>query len=172
MTADGGLIVQPVSAAACMENDDAGTNADSCPYGDTLFGQSGVDDDCKYAVSWTSTAVCEGGPGVQFTLVATYNGTSAPATGAGTRIEYYVPETASDGGFPACDSTTTHLGPTLSNDGFYEMAEIMPGTYQGTIVFDRPGPWTVRFHFNENCYDLSGESPHGHIAFHMEVSPM
>ncbi len=162
--------MQPVSPAACMENDDAGTSDDQCAYGDTLFGQSGFDDDCKYTVSWTSTAICEGGPGVQFTVVAKYNGTTEPVTGAGTRIEYYITKPSSDGGAPACDSTTDHLGPTLGSDGYYQMNETTPGTYQGQIVFDQAGAWTVRFHFNENCFDESEESPHGHIAFHVDVN--
>lgn len=167
---DGGLIMQPVSASACMANDDAGANADECAYGDTLFNQAGPDDDCKYFASWTSSPICEGGPGVQFTVVVKYNGTSDPVTGAGTRIEYYVTKPGSDGGAPACDSTTDHLGPTLGTDGYYQMTEIMPGTYQGKIVFDQAGAWTVRFHFNENCFDESQESPHGHIAFHVDVN--
>ena len=170
---DGGLIVQAVSAAACTETGDAGTDEDSCAYGDTLFGQSGVDDDCKYTLSWTSTPICEGGPGVQFTAVAQYNGTSEPLTGAGTRIEYYIPLPASDGGPPACDSLSSHLGPTQDpGGGFYQMTEISPGTYQGQIVFDQAGTWTMRFHFNENCFDEVEASPHGHIAFHIDVNAM
>jgi hypothetical protein len=38
----------------------------------------------------------------------------------------------------------------------------------GPLRFDRSGRWVVRFHFYEDCND--GESsPHGHIAFFVDV---
>jgi hypothetical protein len=167
---DGGLTVQSVSAAACTSAGDAGTEEDTCAYGATLDGQSGEDDDCKYSVSWTSSPVCEGGNGVIFNVSAFLLGTTTPLTGAHTRIEYYVPSAGPDGAPRACDDSTTELGPTVApSGGFYEMSEPSPGTYQGQIVFDRSAEWTVRFHFNEDCLDLSPASPHGHIAFHLNV---
>jgi hypothetical protein len=173
--ADGGLLIQPVSAASCMAGGDAGDD-ETCPWGDTLFGQEGPDDDCKYHVAWTSTPLCESppladggfGPGVVITVVATYLGTTTPLTGAHTHIEYYIPETQEagpDGG--VCDSVTVHPGPSIVQSGLYEMTETTPGTYVGQIVFDAPGPWTLRFHFNEDCFDILPDSPHGHAAFHL-----
>ncbi len=44
------------------------------------------------------------------------------------------------------------------------------GTYQiGPVRFDKPGKWTVRFHFNEQCEDTEADSPHGHAAFYVDV---
>ena len=43
------------------------------------------------------------------------------------------------------------------------------GIYQGTVVFNGPGEWTVRFHIHEECADLLPDSPHGHAAFHIDV---
>jgi hypothetical protein len=163
---DGGLIVQPVDPASCMARGDGGS-APACAYGDTLFGQDGPDDDCKYHVAWTSTPICQGSPGVVITLVATFLGTNAPVTGAQVNIEYYVPEQPDAGG---CHDTTMHLGPTLGSAGLYQMMETTtPGTYVGQIVFDQTGEWTMRFHFDENCLDLLDDSPHGHVAFHLSV---
>jgi hypothetical protein len=165
---DGGLTIQPVSQAGCTVGGDAGSG---CAYAATMYGQDGDDDDCKYHVEWISTPICEGAPGVVFTVVATYLGTSNPLTGANTHIEYYVSE-ASAGGDAAgyCDDVTTHPGPTNApGGGLYEMTETTPGTYVGRIEFDAPGPWTIRFHFNEECLDVADDSPHGHAAFHLTV---
>jgi hypothetical protein len=173
--ADGGLLVQPVSAASCMVGGDAGDDG-TCSYGDTLFGHEGPDDDCKYQVSWTSTPLCESmplgngnfGPGVVFTVVATYLGTTMPLTGAQTHIEYYLTEpdeAGADASF--CDDITVHPGPSSIATGLYEMTETTPGTYVGEIAFDAPGAWTLRFHFNEDCLDILPDSPHGHAAFHL-----
>jgi hypothetical protein len=160
---DGGLMIQSVSPAGCTETGDAGGG---CAYAATMYGQDGDDDDCKYHVEWISTPLCEGDPGVVFTVVATYLGTSTPLTGAHTHIEYYT-SAPGDGGGGYCDDMTTHPGPT--GGGLYEMTETTPGTYVGRIEFDASGSWTIRFHFNENCMDIVADSPHGHAAFHVTV---
>ncbi|MCL2449904.1 MAG: hypothetical protein FWD17_13240 [Polyangiaceae bacterium] len=162
---DGGLQVQSVDPASCSATGDGGSSDTACVYGDTLFGQQGPDDDCKYEVSWTSTSLCEGAPGVVFTLQATYLDTTMPVTGAHTRIEYFV-EAPDDGG--SCGGVAAHIGPTFDpSGGFYEMSETTPGTYVGQIRFDASGPWTIRFHFDEDCSDTVDDSPHGHAAFHL-----
>jgi hypothetical protein len=47
---------------------------------------------------------------------------------------------------------------------------VAPGTYVvGPVVFDQPGDWVFRFHFNEECLDIAPDSPHGHSAFHIQV---
>jgi hypothetical protein len=47
---------------------------------------------------------------------------------------------------------------------------VAPGVYVvGPVVFDKSGDWVFRFHFNEECLDVSPESPHGHAAFHITV---
>ena len=38
----------------------------------------------------------------------------------------------------------------------------------GPVRFDMAGNWTVRFHLFEDCHDTD-DSPHGHIAFFVEV---
>ncbi len=161
--ADGGLTVQPTSAAACcaVATTDAGTDPNACPYGDTMYGQSAGDDDCKYAVTWTSTPLCEGAGGVEFTVVAVHGGTTTPVVGAHIEPEAFL-TSPGDGG---CDDMSTHLSPST----FGEFAEGPPGTYKGRVVFDTPGAWTIRFHLNENCHDVLPTSPHGHAAFHLTV---
>jgi hypothetical protein len=46
----------------------------------------------------------------------------------------------------------------------------MPGVYVvGPIVFDVAGRWVFRFHFHQECLDISPESQHGHAAFYIDV---
>lgn len=132
-------------------------------YGDTLYNSSGDDDDCKYHVSWTSSAVRKG-QSVTFTVTATSKATGAPlealaseAPGATalSRIELYVP----------CQPT--HVPPT--SDFHPTIEETAPGVYSaGPFVFDVSGRWVVRFHFFEECIDQDN-SPHGHVAFFVDV---
>ena len=37
------------------------------------------------------------------------------------------------------------------------------------VRFDAKGRWTVRFHLHEECADEAPDSPHGHIAFFIDV---
>jgi hypothetical protein len=132
-------------------------------YGDTLYNSSGDDDDCKYQVSWTSTAVRKG-ESVTFTVTATSIATGAPlealasqppGSNALSRLELYIP----------CQPT--HVPP--AGDFQPTIKEIAPGVYTaGPIVFDESGRWVVRFHFYEECLDQDN-SPHGHAAFFVEV---
>ena len=145
---DGGTIVQPTSMSSCNVASDGGAG----DYGDTLYNASADDDDCKYHVSWTSTSVCEGTGGVQFTVVATNKTDGSPLTGAAMEAEVFL--------------NTTHPSPTP----FVTSTEGPPGTYVTKgAVFDAPGQWTVRFHFFENCLDGLDDSPHGHAAFYVNV---
>ena len=172
-----GQPVQPTNQADCQPDsgppaDDGGSDAgttDTCAYGDTMFGQSGDDDDCKYHVSWTSTPICEGSQGVTFTVTATYLTNNQPVTGipspypGGILVEPFIP-TVLDA---ACDDKSTHPSPT----SFTPLVETPPGSgiYVGPVVFDAPGDWTLRFHLFENCQDTFADSPHGHAAFHITV---
>jgi hypothetical protein len=36
-------------------------------------------------------------------------------------------------------------------------------------VFDQSGRWVVRFHYFETCSDVPEDSPHGHVAFYIDV---
>jgi len=167
-----GQPVQSTSEASCHPDagaddaggDDGGTD-DSCDFGDTMFGHEGDDDDCKYHVSWTSTPICEGNPGVTFTVTATNLGDNSPVANipGGIIIEPFIP-TVQDA---ACDDQTTHPGP---NTGAYLVeTPAGSGVYVGPVIFDAPGDWTLRFHLHEECSDLLDDSPHGHAAFHITV---
>ncbi len=162
---------QPVSPASCTPDagaDDAGTSADggapdTCAYGDTMFGNAGDDDDCKYHVTWTSDPICEGS--VQFTVKVTSLVDGTPVTGipGGVLVEQFIP-TAADA---ACDDKTTHPGPNIGS--YLVETPAGSGTYVGPVAFDAPGDWTLRFHIHEECQDLLDDSPHGHAAFHITV---
>jgi len=164
--ADGG------ATAAAGEGPTASAGASGTPdchlahdadYGDTLFNASGVDDDCKYDVSWTSTPIRKG-ENVTFTVTAKSKSSGAPlekiaAQPAGavalSRVEPYIP----------CD--LMHVPPIA--DLHATIKETAPGVFSvGPIVFDKSERWVVRFHFYEECVD-SETSPHGHAAFFVDV---
>ena len=129
-------------------------------YGATLPNSEGDDDDCKYHASWTSTPIRLN---EDVTVTVT---TSNLLTGDGlealsdsklplTRVEVYQP----------CDPN--RFGPIQNSKATFE--EVSPGVYTGgPLRFDQPGRWVVRFHFYEQCLDGEG-SPHGHIAFFVDV---
>ena len=146
---DGGSRSQPVSQASCSLP--PGADAGTTDYGDTMFNSEADDDDCKYHVKWTATAIRENS-NVTFTTVATNKSTGAPATGANVDLEIFL--------------GTTHPAPNTS----VKTTEGPPGTYQtGPVQFDAKGQWTVRFHLFETCADVAPDSPHGHAAFFVDV---
>jgi hypothetical protein len=130
-------------------------------YGVTMYGTEGDDDDCKYHVTWTSSAISENS-NVTFTVVATNKTDGTPLTGPG-------PTTGVMAGanvFAEVYLDDTHPAPNSPQAS----DETSPGTYAvGPILFDAPGKWTVRFHFYENCSDIADDSPHGHAAFYVDV---
>jgi len=173
-----GQPVQTTSMLDCMPDagaDDAGTDdagaddggtTSTCDFGDTMFGQEGDDDDCKYHVSWTSTPICEGSQGVTFTVTAKNLADNSPVANiplGGMKFESFIPSVAD----ASCDDQTTHPGPNT----FSNMIETPAGSgiYVGTVQFNAPGVWTLRFHFHEECDDTFDDSPHGHAAFHITV---
>jgi len=156
----GGTMLQSTSQSACCVLGDAG-GPNVCAYNATMYGHEGDDDDCKYHVKWSSTPICEGSAGVEFTVVATVLGTSTPVTGAHVHPEVFT----TTPGDASCDDMSSHESPST----FEILGEAPPGTYTGRIIFDKPGQWTVRFHLFENCADVVPNSPHGHAAFHLTV---
>ena len=160
-SADGGTAgidaAAPDLDAGAPMNTQCGANGTD--YGDTMFGGEGDDDDCKYHVTWSVAPICEN-DGTYFTVTASYltmNG--APLTSA-----YPFAELCLDNHHPAppVDSPAPQ--------GKQTVVEGPPGTYRvGPVQFDAPGQWTVRFHFNELCYDVLHTSPHGHAAFFVNV---
>jgi hypothetical protein len=145
---DGGVKVQHISASSCLpEPGDGGTVG----YGPTLYNAEADDDDCKYHVRFTNTAVRRNS-NVNFTVTAAVKETGAPATGAKISAEVYLNE--------------THPAPNTGQ----RTTEQSGGTYVvGPIQFDQPGQWTVRFHLHEDCSDEPEDSPHGHVAFFISV---
>jgi hypothetical protein len=119
-----------------------------------LTGREADDDDCKYHVRFENTCVARDEP-VTFTLSLTRKFDGMP--GAGTMPAY--PEV-----FLADDPSII----SLSND--ITAREGPPGTYEiGPIVFHQSGRWVIRFHYFETCSDLPEDSPHGHVAFYIDV---
>ena len=53
-----------------------------------MFGNESDDDDCKYHLKWSATPICEGSPGVIFTVFTTHKidsvdgSAGSPLTGA------------------------------------------------------------------------------------------
>ena len=140
-------------AANCDQTHDA-------EYGDTLSNSEGDDDDCKYHAAWTSTPI-RLNENVTFTLSATNKETSAPLEPLAdgvlplTRLDVYEP----------CDPN--RRGPAQNFSP--KIATTAPGVFTvGPIKFDQPGRWVVRFHLYEQCVD-GDTSPHGHIAFFVDV---
>ncbi len=153
----GGPRVQPTSSSSCHPTlDMAGGQADmgassGSEYGETLYNDEGNDDDCKYRVKFTTTPVRKGSA-VTFTATLTSLATNQPVTGAMTAPEVFLSD--------------THPAP---NSGA-STTESPPGTYViGPVMFDAAGKWTMRFHFFEDCTDAVEDSPHGHVAFYVNV---
>lgn len=150
-----GMALTTVDPTQCMAPlPDLGTvdgGDEGSVYGATMYGTMGMDDDCKYIVSYSVMPICEN-EGVTFTVKATYAIGGAPVTGAMTRAEVFDDATL----LPAPNSNVM----TTENSA---------GTYQiGPVVFNASGQWTVRFHFFEGCNDTP-TSPHGHAAFYLNV---
>jgi hypothetical protein len=155
-------VLTPTTVGMCMADnggadagavDDGGADAmPTNPYGETQYNSSGYDDDCKYHVSFTSTPVRRNA-GVTFTVTVERLDPAGVASGAAVYPEIYLTPTQ-----PALSMGTTNEVPLGS--GIYEI---------GPVVFQYPGLWTVRFHMYETCSDAPEDSPHGHIAFYIDV---
>lgn len=150
---DAGRIAVATHPAACDPGPGAtGADATSAPaFGDTRFNHEADDDDCKYHVSWSSTPIRRA-EDVSFELTASRTVDDQPAVGAAPWAEVYL--------------DSTHPAPNTMQEG----EEESPGLYRvGPIRFDAPGIWTMRYHLYSDCVDLSADSPHGHVAFYVEV---
>ena len=129
-------------------------------YGPTLPNSEGADDECKYQVSWTASPIRRD-QDVTFSVTAKSLATDQPLEALAdgklplSRVELYLP----------CDPE--HRAPAQNAKA--KFSETAPGVYSASALrFDQAGRWVVRFHFYEECLD--GEtSPHGHIAFFVDV---
>jgi hypothetical protein len=180
MGADGGALVQPVNMTSCCIQTptpsaclvDAGE--EGCPYGADMYGMEGDDDDCKYHVVWTVGALCEDSTGsikVPVTVHVTNKTDGSPmASDANTEVHAEVfTTTPGDAAAPDyCDDNSTHPAP--GSEFSLTQSTTMPGYWSGTIDFDQPGQWTIRFHFHEECLDVLPDSPHGHAAFYVNLN--
>lgn len=130
-----------------------GGAGDGDEYGATLANAEGDDDDCKYHVAWTATDVYQN-TDVTFTAVVTTKADGKPAAAGELDVEAFLND--------------THPAPNV--EGGTKVTESPAGTYKiGPVRFDKAGKWTVRFHIHEECSDLTEDSPHGHVAFYVNV---
>lgn len=154
-----GATVQTVSQSACSDPGTGGSAAGGGGAGgmmmeemaDVMYNAEGDDDDCKYHMKWSSTAVAQN-QDVTFTLTLTTKSDGKPATGAAPDIEAFLDDT-----HPAPNSDQK---PTEGDSGTYTI---------GPMRFDAAGKWTVRFHVYDTCSDFNEESPHSHGAFFLQV---
>jgi YtkA-like len=138
---------QAVDLATCHAN----VPPSEPDYGPTVYNSEADDDDCKYHVKFTSTPIRKD-EDVTFTVTATTLSDAQPATGANVLAEIFLSDT-----HPAPNSgqaTTEKPG------GIYDV---------GPVRFDQSGRWTVRFHLHDECQDSTEDSPHGHVAFYIDV---
>jgi hypothetical protein len=151
---EGGVIAQAVGA--CPAEADAAPAEDGGAEEpmETRYGNEADDDDCKYHAVFSNTCISLN-KDVTFTLTLTKKTDGTPATGGNPDVlEAYL---ASD---------ETHISP--SNN--FTAPETSPGVYTiGPVRFDMPGLWIVRFHYFHECSDVPEDSPHGHVAFYVNV---
>jgi hypothetical protein len=146
--ADGGAIVQVTSASACTPAD---PNPPAPHYGAPVYNAQAAEDDCKYDVQFTVDPIRERSDAT-FVVHLTSRVDGQPVAGAAARAEIFLSD--------------THPAPNTGTD----TVEAPAGTYAiGPVQFDASGRWTVRFHFFETCADDTRQSPHGHVAFYLEV---
>jgi len=149
------IIVSQASCHPAGSGTDDGSTDEESPV---LYNAAGDDDDCKYHVSFTSTPV-RLNQNVAFNVTATLldpGANGAPATGANIQIESYM----ADNPLQLIPNTGVTTAETPAGSGVYKISPVR---------FPMSGQWVVRFHLYEDCADLNDDSPHGHIAFLLDV---
>src|SRR5438270_10044257 len=86
---DGGVRAQPINLSSCLPT---GADAGALDYGATMYNAEADDDDCKYHVKFTTTAVRQKS-NVNFTVTATAKATGVAATSAKVLAEVYLSDT-------------------------------------------------------------------------------
>jgi hypothetical protein len=124
-------------------------------FGATLYGTEGDDDDCKYHVTWSATEIYLG-ENVTLTLTVTRKSDGSP-----------VDESAEP--YAELELGDSHPGPGTGQTQKMKA----PGVFQiGPVRFDKGGRWLVRFHLYEKNEEDDPVSPHGHVAFYVDVPPV
>ena len=154
---DGNAIVQVTRAVACLDSSAGGAPSGAggaAPEEEaqlTLFNAEGDDDDCKYHVAFSASCI-ERNRDVTLTLHASNRSDDSALLGATPTTEIYLSD--------------THLAPNTKP----KAVMVEPGVYTiGPVRFDEAGRWTLRFHLFEECLDARADSPHGHVAFYVDV---
>jgi hypothetical protein len=133
---------------------DAGTDPE--PEAPILFNAEADDDDCKYHVKFMITAA-KVDQNATMRVTVTHLADGKPAVGAEVDIESYLAD--NDVHFIPNNNTLTAETP---GKGVYTISP---------LKFDAAGRWVVRFHLYEDCTDANEDSPHGHLAFYLDVAP-
>ena len=120
------------------------------------FNAEADDDDCKYHVKFMITAAKQG-QNTTLRVTVTHLADGTPALGAHVDIESYLAD--NDVHVIPNNGTTTAETPST---GVYTLSP---------VKFDVAGRWLLRFHLYETCSDANEDSPHGHVAFYVDVAP-
>jgi len=136
-------------AGAGHEHEEGGEE----PY-EVRYNDHAADDDCKYDTSF-STSCLEVNKPVTLTLKLRERATGDFGKGATPDSpEIYLAD------------NPQHISPSLG----ITATEGPSGQYAiKGVVFDVPGRWVVRFHYFEECSDVPADSPHGHVAYYLDV---
>jgi len=147
------IAVNQASCHPAVTTTDPGTTTEEAPV---LYNAEGDDDDCKYHVAFTSTPV-RLNQDVTFDVTATLLASpGTAATGANIDIEAYV----ADNQFHVLGDLPPAAPESPTGSGHYKVTP---------VKFDASGRWVLRFHLYEQCSDLTADSPHGHVAFYIDV---
>jgi len=147
------IVVNAASCHPAVVPTDPPPAEDDAPV---LYNAEGDDDDCKYHVKFTSTSV-RLNEAATFDVTATLLASpGTPATGANITIESYL----SDNLFHVLSSLPPNAAESPAGSGHYKVTP---------VKFDASGRWVLRFHLHEDCSDLTDDSPHGHVAFYIDV---
>lgn len=145
--------VTAIDQAQCTVRPDADAGGGADDFGDALYGTEGDDVDCKYHATWSGAPVRDALTKIALTVVTKTDGKPLTGAATGTYVEAFLGD---------------HPAPDVGGGGA-PSTEGPPGTYAIPVWFDRTGRWTVRFHIASNCFDAVESSPHGHVAFYVNV---
>lgn len=148
----------PAASDAGAAEPDAAAGDDAAahePEAPVLYNAEGDDDDCKYHVKFMITAAKQG-EDATIAVTVTNLTDGKPVTGAAIEVEAYLA------------NNDTHLLP----NGTKTTEKAGTGVYTfAPVRLDASGRWVFRFHFFHSCSDSAEDSPHGHVAFFIDVVP-